>query len=103
MKRFSALLMLTFAASFALLGGRALIAGDTSPEKYALQITNGLSFNEFRGYEGWEVITVSQSDDLLKVILGNPAMMQGYRAGAPADGKVFPDGSKMAKIMWKPV
>ena len=29
-------------------------------------------------------------------------MIDAYRAGIPGNGKPFPDGSKMAKIHWKP-
>ena len=38
----------------------------------------------------------------MAVIVGNPAMIDAYRAGIPANGKRFPDGSKMAKIHWAP-
>jgi hypothetical protein len=36
------------------------------------------------------------------VILGNPAMIKAYQTGVPGNGKVFPDGAKMAKIHWNP-
>ena len=29
-------------------------------------------------------------------------MIEAYRAGVPGNGKPFPDGSKIAKIHWKP-
>jgi hypothetical protein len=29
-------------------------------------------------------------------------MIDAYRAGVPGNGKPFPDGSKIAKIHWKP-
>ena len=35
------------------------------------------------------------------MILGNPVMIDAYRAGVPGNGKHFPDGAKMAKIHWK--
>jgi hypothetical protein len=38
----------------------------------------------------------------LKVILANPTMIEAYKAGVPGKGKKFPDGSKIAKIQWKP-
>jgi hypothetical protein len=34
--------------------------------------------------------------------LANPEMIKAYMAGAPGNGKPFPDGSKMAKIHWNP-
>ena len=81
-----------------LLGGRAFSAQD----KYTLRVPDGLAFSDFRGYENWQVVSVSQTEDLLKVIVANPTMMVAYRAGAPGNGKTFPDGSKIAKIEWKP-
>ena len=45
---------------------------------------------------------VSQTEDLLKVVVANPTMIDAYRAGIPGNGKPFPDGSKIAKIEWKP-
>jgi cytochrome P460 len=84
------------AAALAALGGMALAAQD----KYALQVPNGLAFSEFRGYEDWEVVSVSQTEALLKVIVANPAMIDAYRSGVPGNGKPFPDGSKIAKIEW---
>jgi len=81
----------------AALGGVALAAQD----KYSLQVPNGIAFSEFRGFEGWQAIGVSQSGDLIEVILGNPAMIAAYHTGLPAVGKQFPDGVKMAKIHWK--
>ena len=38
----------------------------------------------------------------MSVILANPVMIDAYLAGVPGNGKPFPDGSKMAKIHWKP-
>src|SRR3954453_631067 len=80
------------------LGGRALPGQD----KYAPSVPNGLSFSDFRGYENWQVVAVSQTDELLKVMVANPTMIDAYRAGVPGNGKPFPDGSKIAKVEWKP-
>jgi hypothetical protein len=85
------------AVVLAVLGGRAISAQD----KYTVQVPNGLLFSEFRGYEDWPTVAVSQTGDLIEVILGNPVMIEAYRAGVPGNGKTFPDGSKMAKIHWK--
>lgn len=78
------------------LGSIALAAKD----KYTLQVPNGLAFSDFRGYENWEDVAVSQTENGIKVIVANPTMMAAYRDGLPADGKLFPDGSKVAKIEW---
>ena len=86
----------TIAVVLAVLGGRAISAQD----KYTVKVPDGLAFSEFRGYEGWQAVAVSQTGDLIEVILGNPAMINAYRAGVPGNGKNFPDGAKMAKIHW---
>ena len=71
-------------------------------DKYTLRVPNGLAFSDFKGYENWQVVAVSQTEDLLKVMVANPTMIDAYRAGVPGNGKPFPDGSKIAKIEWKP-
>ena len=53
-----------------------------------------------KGYEGWQVIAPSQTEDGLKAILGNPAMIQTYKDGFPDNGRAVPDGAMMAKIEW---
>lgn len=71
-------------------------------DKYALKLPEGLPFSEFKGYEDWQVVAVSQTDDLLKAMVANPTMIAAYKAGIPGNGHPFPDGSKIAKIEWKP-
>ncbi len=86
------------AVGLAVLGGRAISAQD----KYTVQVPGGLAFSEFRGYEDWQSVAVSQTEDAIAVILANPVMIDAYRAGIPDNGKPFPDGSKIAKIHWNP-
>jgi len=83
------------------LGGTAMSA-QAAQDKYTLKVPGGLAFSEFRGYEAWQVVSVSQDGPLMAVILANPVMIAAYRAGVPGNGKPFPDGSKMAKIHWNP-
>jgi hypothetical protein len=71
-------------------------------DKYSLKVPGGLAFAEFKGYEDWAVISIDHTGDLMKVILGNPVAMQAFRAGVPGNGQPFPDGSKMAKVEWRP-
>jgi hypothetical protein len=87
-----------FGLALAVLGGMALAQQD----KYTLKVPGGLAFSEFKGYESWEVVATSQNDRLVAVILGNPVMIDAYKAGIPGNGKPFPDGAKMAKIHWSP-
>src|SRR3984957_9069822 len=84
--------------SLAVVGG---VAGSVQ-DKYTLKLPNGLPFSDFRGYEDWQVVSVSQTAELLKVEVANPTMIEAYRSGIPGNGKPFPDGSKIAKIEWKP-
>ena len=44
----------------------------------------------------------SQDGPLMAVILTNPVMIEAYLNGVPGNGKLFPDGAKMAKIHWNP-
>src|SRR5271163_1370051 len=98
MKTKNKLTIATIAVALAAVGGIAQSAQD----KYSLRLPNGLAFSEFRGYENWQVVSVSQTAELLKVEVANPTMIDAYRAGVPGNGKPFPDGSKIAKIEWKP-
>ena len=82
----------------AVLGSMALAAQD----KYTLKVPDGLAFSEFKGYEAWQVVSISQDGDLIAAILANPVMIDAYLAGVPGNGKPFPDGAKMAKIHWNP-
>jgi Cytochrome P460 len=91
-----ALALAMVATVVAVFTGRAISAQD----KYTLKVSNGLAFSEFKGYEGWQTISVSHNGDQLAVILGNPAIMDAYKAGVPGNGQPFPDGAKMAKIHW---
>jgi hypothetical protein len=59
-------------------------------DKYTLKVPNGLAFSEFRGYENWQDVAVSQTENGIKVIVANPAMINAYRSGIPANGKHFP-------------
>ncbi len=98
MKRILPGVMLVIAVAFAVFSSSA----QTAQDKYTVQVPNGLKFSDFRGYENWQVVAVSQTDALLKVMVANPTMIDAYRAGYPGNGKPFPDGSKIAKIEWKP-
>ena len=82
----------------AVVGGGAISAQD----KYTVKVPNGLAFSEFRGYEAWQVVSISQDGNLVAAILANPVMIKAYLAGVPGNGKPFPDGAKMAKIHWNP-
>jgi hypothetical protein len=74
----------------------------SAQDKYSLKVPGGIAFSEVKGYEGWQAVSVSQNGGKFAVILGNPAMIDAYKAGIPGNGKPFPDGAKIAKIHWIP-
>jgi hypothetical protein len=88
-------MILMIAGMFAVFGGMAIGAQD----RYTLKLGE-LAFSDFRGYENWENVAVSQTETMLKVIVANDVMIKAYRQGLPADGKFFPEGSKVVKIEW---
>jgi hypothetical protein len=77
-------------------------SADSAKDKYALKVPGGLAFSEVKGYESWQLVSISQDGGKVAAILANPTMIKAYQDGIPANGKSFPDGSKMAKIHWTP-
>ena len=77
-------------------------AGSPETGKYALKVPNGLAFSEFKGYENWQLVSVSQDGGVYAAILANPVMIDAYKSGFPGNGKPWPDGAKMTKIHWNP-
>src|SRR3954471_937995 len=98
MKRQSKLTIAITTAGLAVVGGAAVYAQD----KYSLNSPSGIAFSDFRGYEDWSVVSSARTDEVLKVIVANPMMIKAYKAGIPGNGQPFPDGSKIAKLQWKP-
>jgi hypothetical protein len=101
MTRKSKLAIAISAAALTVLGGAALDA-QTKQDKYALKSPDGVAFADFRGYEDWPVVSSARTDEVLKVIVGNPAMIEAFKAGIPVNGQAFPDGSRIVKLQWKP-
>ena len=97
--RKSTLIYGSVAALVAVLAAGAAISAQ---DKYTLKVPGGLAFSEFRGYESWPVIAISENQGLIAVIVGNQAMIDAYRQGVPDNGKPFPNGAKMAKVHWNP-
>jgi hypothetical protein len=58
----SSLISLSISASIAILATGAVISAQ---DKYTLQVPNGLAFSEFKGYEDWPVIAISENEALL--------------------------------------
>jgi Cytochrome P460 len=85
-------------AVFAVLSATGFYAED----KYSLKSPGGIAFSDFKGYEDWAVVSSARTDEVLKVIVGNPTMIKAYKAGIPGNGQHFPDGSRIVKLQWKP-
>ena len=92
------------AGVLAVLGSTSLSAQD----KYSLKVPDGLSFSEFKGYENWQVVSVSHAlgegmgGETLNVIVADPVMIKAYASGIPGNGKPFPDGARAVKIQYTP-
>jgi len=79
----------------------ALVYGQETFDKYTLKSPSGIAFSDFRGYEDWAVLSSARTDEELKVIVANQALISAAKAGAPGNGQLFPEGSKIVKMQWK--
>jgi hypothetical protein len=95
--KFNSVRMTVFAVLFLLLVATVLLAVQ---DKFTVKSPNGIALAEFRGYETWECVAPSQTNDGIKVILANPVMIDAWRNGPPNNGEGFPEGSVVAKIEW---
>jgi hypothetical protein len=89
----------TTVAALAVLATTALFA--QGQDKYLLKSPSGIAFSDFRGYEDWADVSSARQDEILKVIVANPTMIKAYKAGIPANGQIFPEGSMIVKLQWK--
>jgi Cytochrome P460 len=97
-KRIGSVIAAFIGAALAACGGIALAAQD----RFAVKVPGGLALAECRGYETWQTVGVAQSEDRLDLIVANPAAIAAFKSGVPANGTKFPDGSRIAKILWSP-
>ncbi len=79
-----------------------VVAAVDAQDKYTLVSPGGIAFSDFRGYEDWSVVSSARTDQVLKVIVGNPTMIAAFKAGIPGNGQSFPDGSMVVKLQWSP-
>ena len=91
----------TAVAVLAALGAVVLLAQGQNNDKYSLISPGGIAFSDFRGYEDWADVSSARTDEILKVIVANPKMIAGYKAGVPGNGQPFPEGSMIVKLQWK--
>ena len=102
MNRKNKLTIVITTMSLAVLVVTALYAQDPDKDKYSLKSPSGIAFSDFKGYEDWAVVSSARTDEVLKVIIANPTMINAYKTGVPGNGQPFPDGSQIVKLQWKP-
>jgi len=71
-------------------------------DKHLLRSPGRITFSDFRGYEDWSVVSSARTEEVLKVIVANPAMIKAYKAYVPGNRRRFPQGSMIVKLQWKP-
>ena len=101
-KHVAAFTIVAATALLAILGGAVLYAQGQDKDKYSLKSPGGIAFSDFRGYEDWSVVSSARTEEVLKVIVANPAMIKAYKAGVPGNGRPFPEGSMIVKLQWAP-
>jgi Cytochrome P460 len=86
------------------LSGLVGIGLTAQQNKDTVKVPGGLALSDFKGYEDWQTVAPSFTDAsrVIRAIVANPVMIRAYREGVPANGKPFPDGSKIAKLEWEP-
>ncbi len=94
--------ILSATALLAIMGFAVLCVQGQDKDKYSLTSPGGIAFSDFRGYEDWSVVSSARTEEVLKVIVANPAMIKAYKAGIPGNGQPFPEGAMIAKLQWKP-
>ena len=101
-KLIAAVTVVAAAALVAAGGGATLRAQNVDNDKYSLTSPGGIAFSDFRGYEDWSAVSSARTEEVLKVIVANPAMVKAYKEGVPGNGRPFPQGSMIVKLQWKP-
>ena len=81
MTRVLSWVMVMIALVLAIFVGRAISAQD----KYNVKVPGGLAFSEFRGYEGWQAISISRNERVVAMILGNHFPGCAFNVGVTRD------------------
>ena len=61
--------------------------GCAAQDKDSLKSPSRTAFSEFIAYEKWAVVSSTRTDEVLKVIVANPAMIEACKAGTPGSGQ----------------
>ena len=60
----------------------------SAQDKYTVKVPGGLAFSEFRGYEGWQVVSTSMDGNLIAAIVANPVMIDAYLSARRAKAAI---------------
>ncbi len=82
----------------------------SAQDRYSLKVPAVLAFAEFRGYDTWQTVAISQNGDKIETILGNPEMIEAYKAGIPGTASLSPMppgrrrsiGPRPGMLRWSP-
>ncbi|HET6180930.1 MAG TPA: hypothetical protein VFE61_28685 [Candidatus Sulfotelmatobacter sp.] len=83
-KPVTAFTIVSATALLVVLGGALLYAQGQDKGNYSLVSPGGIAFSDFRGYEDWSVVSSARTEaalpeEILKVIVANPAMIKASR------------------------
>ena len=91
----------TLVATVAIPARRPRRRGRLRQDKYSLKSPSGIAFSDFKGYEDWSVVSSARPTKCSK--RSSPIRPRSQRVlGIPGNGQPFPEGSKIAKLQWKP-
>lgn len=79
-----------FAITVVVLAALDAVVVLSQQDRYALKVPDGLALSEFRGYDAWQIIAVSQTESSVKAILGNPTMIAATRKVSLTMANRFP-------------
>src|ERR1700734_2824008 len=85
-------LVATVVAVLVVLVAAAVYGQEHAQDKYSLKSPSGIAFSDFRGYEDWSVVSSARTDEVLKVIVGNPAIITAYKMRRSRQRPAFPGG-----------
>ena len=102
MKRKSIGAVIFVGAFLCVLVALAIGAEGGGEDKYTVHVPNGLSFSEFRGYEAWQIVSISQNGSLIAATLANPEMIKAYQSGVPGNGKPSPRAQSWRRSIGTP-
>jgi hypothetical protein len=70
-----------------------VLTAPAAQDKYTVRTLNGVALSEFNGYEAWQDVALSATEEGIKAILANPIMIKSIRQGFPAIASLFPTAS----------